>query len=231
MSDSNNGGQQVTTSTAPSGDGGQNQQPGGSAPAEAPAQTQSTGDANPSNQAGNQQPNESGPFATFPDADSFNRRMQREADKRMNEAVKAAGFDSWEQMNERLTAIQNAVNPQTQTGAVNSDRGQSGSGDGPNLQMALQVAQEKNLPVALISRLQGGTKEEMAADADALLALVGASASSPPSPPAGPGIPNAPTGDSQAVTFTRAQLQDPAFVRENAAAIRQAASDGRIVDS
>lgn len=225
MSESVDTGQRVTTSTANDGDGGQqsNQQPGGSAP----APTQPTGDANPTPQAGNQQSGEQGPFAVFNDGDSFNKRMDREARSRMNAAAKKAGFDSWEQMTERTTAIQQAVNPQAQTDAnADSDRGQSGSGDGPNLQMALQVAQEMNLPVGMIQFLSGGDEGAMKKQAETLLGFSAA----PHQPPAGPSIPNAPTGN-QAVTFTRSQLQDPAFVRENADAIRQAAANGRIVDS
>lgn len=38
--------------------------------------------------------------------------------------------------------------------------------------LRFRVALEKNLPAELIDRLQGGTKEEMAADADKLLELV-----------------------------------------------------------
>lgn len=90
--------------------------------------------------------------------------------------------------------------------------------------MALQVATERGLPTALVSRLQGNTAEEMAADADQLLGLVAGAGR------AGPGIPPAPRSP-QTTTFTRAQLRDPAFVRANAAAIQQAAREGRIVES
>ena len=38
--------------------------------------------------------------------------------------------------------------------------------------LRLRIAMEKKLPAALIDRLQGGTKEEMEADADKLLELV-----------------------------------------------------------
>jgi len=48
-----------------------------------------------------------------------------------------------------------------------------------------EVAAEKGLPAALAARLQGSTREELAADADALLLLIPAA----PATPAGPRIP------------------------------------------
>jgi hypothetical protein len=66
----------------------------------------------------------------------------------------------------------------------------------------------------------------MKADAESLQALIGRG-----TPAArGPGIPPVPAGN-QPVTFTAAQLGDAKFVRENANAIRQAATQGRIVRS
>lgn len=102
----------------------------------------------------------------------------------------------------------------------------STSAETARLQMALKVGAELNLPAALINRLQGDTEAAMKADAESLVALMGSGT------PANrmPGIPPVPAGN-QPVTFTRTQLQDAKFVRENAEAIRQAASQGRIVNS
>lgn len=92
------------------------------------------------------------------------------------------------------------------------------------LQMALTVGTKLNLPVALIGRLQGATPEEMEADAQVLLGLMSNGQARTP------GIPPVPAGNTP-VTFTSTQLKDPEFVRNNVAAIQQAAREGRIVRS
>lgn len=107
--------------------------------------------------------------------------------------------------------------------ATPSDQGPSESA---RLTMALQVGAKLNLPVALISRLQGSTPEEMEADAQTLLGVMGSGATVA----RGPGVPAVPAG-GQPLTITRTQMQDPKFVRENADAIRRAKAEGRIVNS
>lgn len=171
------------------------------------------------------------PFAVFPDAKSFSQKVSREARKLMNEQAKAAGFDDWQHMQDSLAALRQ---PQTATPTPeNPQEGQAATpaptaapvapDEAKRLRMALSVASDLNLPTALVARLQGETTEEMTADANRLLALFQQS-------PRGPGIPPAPK-QNQPVTFTRAQLQNPAFVREHQAEIMQAAREGRIVDS
>lgn len=167
------------------------------------------------------------PFAVFPTASAFNERLQRETRKELDQRAKAMGYDTWQ-------AFEASTQPATPP-ATTADSGQPtaaesapptpptpGPDEAARLRMALKVASDKGLPTALVSRLQGNTAEEMAADADQLLGLVQA--------PRGPGIPGVPR-NNQTTTFTRAQLRDPAFVRANAAAIQAAAREGRIVDA
>lgn len=61
-----------------------------------------------------------------------------------------------------------------------------------------RVALEKGLPASLVGRLQGSTEEEMAADADTLMALLGKTQSTPrPDPGQGP-RPSTPAADEAA---------------------------------
>ncbi len=190
-----------------------------------PAATSSNGGPD----GGDNQPGQ--PFAVFPTADAFNTRLQRETRKELDSHAKAAGFDNWQAfLDTRNTQPQtpsaaSAPPPSAPepTAAPTAPAPPSTPDEATRLRMALSVAAEKGLPPALIARLQGNTLEEMATDADSLLALV-------QRPPAGPGIPPAPRS-GQTVTFTRAQLKDPAFVRENAMEIQRAAREGRIVES
>ncbi|MGB5050248.1 MAG: hypothetical protein WBO46_15000 [Caldilineaceae bacterium] len=174
------------------------------------------------------------PFATFPDADSLNKRLQREARKRMNASAKELGYDDWEHMQSELAAQRQAASPAPADGDGGDTPAEdpptqqpptpTGQDEAARLRMALQVGTEKNLPPALIARLQGATAEEMAADADSLMAVM---ATGQPRTPGIPGVPR----NEQTATFTRAQLQDPAFVREHAADIQRASREGRIVDA
>lgn len=162
-----------------------------------------------------------GPFATFPDADSFNRRMEREATKRLNEQAKGLGFDSWDAMQSQVSAARQAFNPQQGSSQPDNTGAQAQpSNEAARLQMALQVGKEKNLPIAIAERLQGDSVEAMQADADALLAMM------QPSTPTGPSVPPVNTNQGQQPAFTSAQMDDPEFVRKNAAAIMQAARGG-----
>lgn len=196
---------------------------------DAPAQDVANPATNPPNQSEPQQPANAGPqaqaaddqpepFAVFDSAESFNKRLERDAKKRMNQQAQALGFDSWEQMESVFSRRQGDGAQEPQAAPQRND-------DSERLQMAMEVGAELNLPVALLPRLRGDTVEAMKADAEQLLALM-----QPQQTPAGPGIRNAPQSEQRA-TFTRAQLTNPQFVRENADAIRQAAREGRIVDS
>lgn len=60
-----------------------------------------------------------------------------------------------------------------------------------------KVALEKGVPAALVGRLVGITEDEIAADADALLALVNAPTSPKPDPSQGPRNANAPVTPAQ----------------------------------
>lgn len=112
--------------------------------------------------------------------------------------------------------------------AATAPNGGAVDSTGARLQMALEVGVELGLPATLIARLQGNDKEAMKADAQSLLALFGGNGGTQQS--RGPGIPPVPPSN-QAVTFTRTQLRDAKFVRENADAIRKAQAEGRIVES
>lgn len=61
-----------------------------------------------------------------------------------------------------------------------------------------EVAAEKGLDLALAARLTGSTKEELEADADALMALIPkAPEATPPAPPTGPTVPGQQPGGTQ----------------------------------
>jgi len=171
-------------------------------------------------------------FASQEDLDKFVSKSKRQAERKaLNDQAKALGYEDWEEMSEALQPLRRA--------------GSAASGDAPNaavtpgtaaatpaapaqpdeasrLRMALQIGTELNVPTALVARLQGATADEMRADAQALMGLMTA--------PRGPGIPPA-VQQGHPVTFTRKQIQDPAYVREHQAEILQAAREGRIVDS
>lgn len=199
----------------------------GATPNTEPTPAATSSDGGPD--GGDNQPGQ--PFAVFQTAESFNTRLQREARKELDNHAKAAGFDNWQAfLDARSTqpqapAAASAPPPSAPEPAATptAPAPPSTPDEVTRLRMALQVATEKGLPPALIARLQGDTPEAMAADADVLLGLV-------QRPPAGPGIPPAPR-NGQTVTFTRAQLKDPAFVREHATEIQRAAREGRIVES
>jgi hypothetical protein len=163
------------------------------------------------------------PFATFPDAKSFNSKVSREARKLMNAQAKEAGFEDWADMQDSVAATRQppAATP-TPDAAPATPATPAQPDEASRLRMALQVGAELNLHPALVGRLQGATREEMTADAQALLGLMTA--------PRGPGIPPV-VQQNQPVTFTKAQLQDPKYVREHQAEIMQAAREGRIRDS
>jgi len=171
---------------------------------------------------------QSQPFAVFPDAKSFEARVKREARKMLNEAARAAGYDDWEHMQSEIGQRQPAPTS-SGTNVPASSQAAATSAEAERLQMALQVGARLNLPVALVARLQGRTPEEMEADAQQLLALIRPQGQQAPAVQS-PGIPSVPQ-TNQPTVFTRAQLQDPKFVREHADEIRKAAREGRIVNS
>ena len=165
------------------------------------------------------------PFAVFETAQAFQKRLDRESRKILNQQAKALGYDDWQEMSEALQPLRRGDD---QSKAIEVKQPESkqppGVSDYERLRMALAVGQELNLPTALVSRLQGATLEEMKTDAQALLGLMGSSTQR------GPGIPPAPHAN-QPATFTRNQLSDPVFVRANREAILQAGREGRIVNS
>lgn len=198
-------------------DGGQqNQQPGG----DTTPQPTPDGQGAPAQQPGEQRPD---PFAIFPDADAFNARMDREARSRMNKTAKDAGFESWDAMTQRYDALRQALGDDA--GKVTPDQPTNeGPDEAARLRMAVSVAQEVNLPVALIGRLQGGTADEMKADAESLMALVGASSAGVAV--ATPGVPAAPQGDGLP-TVTAEQRRDPKWIRENESTVRALVAAGQ----
>lgn len=169
-------------------------------------------------------------FATQAELDDFVKGAKSQAERAaIRKLAKDLGFEDAEEMRQTLQSLrQGQGGDGTPPPNTPESDATAASAGGPNasarLALALKVGAELNLPVALINRLQGDTEDEMRADAQALTALMGSGASR------GPGVPPVPAGN-RAVTFTRAQLQDPKFVRANAEAIQQAAREGRIVNN
>lgn len=187
-----------------------------------------------------QQPEQAGqeqaPFATFPTEAAFKQRLNRDTRRQMNAFAKEQGFDDWQHLSDTLGTLRQQASGQGQQAqaAQQPEQGDTtqpaaqpaGLSDADRLRMAIQVSAKLNLPAALVGRLQGDTLEAMEADAQQLVGLM----QQPGAPWARPGIPGAPQTEQRA-TFTRAQLQDPAFVRAHQAEIMQASREGRIVDS
>lgn len=201
-------------------------QPGGAVP---------TPPATPAPQAQGQQPAAETPaqpyraFASQDELDGFVKSAKSQAERAaVRKLAKDMGFEDADEMRETLQGLRRAQGGEqpAQPGAEPPTQTAQPNADAARLQLALKVGAELNLPAALIGRLQGETEEAMKADAEALQALMGGG--TPAS--RGPGIPPVPAGN-QPVTFTRAQLGNAKFVRENAEAIRQAAAQGRIVNS
>lgn len=168
-------------------------------------------------------------FASQAELDEFVKGAKSQAGRaEIRKLAKDLGFEDADEMRDALATLRRAQGggqPNT-PGAEPPTTTAQPSADVTRLQLALKVGAELNLPAALIGRLQGDTEEAMKADAESLQALMGSG-----TPAArGPGIPPVPAGN-QPVTFTREQLGDAKFVRANADAIRQAAAQGRIVNS
>jgi hypothetical protein len=191
-------------------------------------------DASASTGAAGQTTQPAQPFAVFETAEAFKKRVDRESRKALNQQAKALGYEDWQEMSEALQPLRRggdgsaASTSSAAATAQQPDKQKDAQSQGPSevekLRMALSVGQELNLPAALVGRLQGATLEEMKADAQALMGLFAAGQAR------GPGILPAPQ-TNQPVTFTRAQLQDPEFVRKNKDAILEASRQGRIVSS
>ena len=167
----------------------------------------------------------------MPTAESFNTRLQRDTRKSLDAQAVELGFDTWQAFLDSRTAATppaSAQPPEPETPPAEPEPDATPAtppalDEAARLRLAIEIGGDKGLHPALLSRLQGNTRAELEADADRLAQVVQRA-------PAGPGIPPAPR-NGQTVTFTRAQLRDPAFVREHAADIQRAASEGRIVDS
>ena len=73
--------------------------------------------------------------------------------------------------------------------------------------LRLEVALSKHLDPTLAARLQGSTKEELEADADALMALIPKAPEAPPALPVGPTVPGQQPGGAPApAQITRSDL-------------------------
>lgn len=204
-------------------------QPGGTTPP-AQAAPQTPGQP-PAAEAQPQQPYRV--FADQAELDGFVKSAKSQAERAgVRKLAKDMGFEDADEMRETLQALRRAQggNPDGQPATPGADAPPAtaapspASNQGARLQMALEVGAKLNLPAALIARLQGDSVEAMEADAQTLLGLMGSNTQR------GPTIPPVPAG-GQPVTYTRAQLQDPAFVRANMDAIRKAAAEGRIASS
>lgn len=182
-------------------------------------------------------------FADQKELDDFVKGAKTQAERSaIRKLAKDLGFEDADEMRDTLAALRQAQGggkpntPEAQaqpaapgtSPAATAPNGGAVDSTGARLQMALEVGVELGLPATLIARLQGNDKEAMKADAQSLLALFGGNGGTQQS--RGPGIPPVPPSN-QAVTFTRTQLRDAKFVRENADAIRKAQAEGRIVES
>lgn len=85
---------------------------------------------------------------------------------------------------------------------------QAAAGEAAAKALRYEVAAEKGLDLALAARLTGSTKEELEADADALMALIPkAPEATAPVPPAGPTVPGQQPGGAQTpALITQADL-------------------------
>ena len=95
--------------------------------------------------------------------------------------------------------------------------------------LRLEVALSKRLDPTLAARLQGSTKEELEADADALMALIPANASdAPPALPVGPTVPGQQPGGAPApAQITRSDL-DALAAAGDTAQINRLRREGRL---
>lgn len=117
-------------------------------------------------------------------------QSEREARRKAEDAAKAlqAKLDEIEQanMSELERAKKQAETAEAELNALRLDS------------LRKQVALEKGLPAALLDRLRGESAEDIAADADALMALVNAPRSPMPDPSQGSRGEAAPTTPEQA---------------------------------
>lgn len=166
-------------------------------------------------------------FATEADLTAFITKSKKQAERAaLRKLATDLGFEDADDLRDAVSGLRRADTTQAAANQPTTpEQGSQQPTAAERLTLALTVAETKGLPVTLVQRLQGNTKEEMEADADRLLALLGGAVSLSRN-----GVPSTPTGN-QPVTFTRAQLQDADFVRKNVAAIQQAAREGRIVNS
>lgn len=183
--------------------------------------------ATPPAEAGEQPQEPYRAFASQDELDNFVKGAKSQAERAaVRKLAKDMGFEDADEMREALATLRQSQGGGDQSpntpGAESPATTAKPDAEATRLQLALKVGAELNLPAALISRLQGDTEEAMKADAEALKALVGSG--TPAS--RGPGIPPVPEGN-RPVTFTAEQLSDPAFVRENAQAIRQSRAMSR----
>lgn len=74
---------------------------------------------------------------------------------------------------------------------------QSAASEATAKALRYEVAAEKGLDLAFAARLTGSTKEELEADADALMALIPKAPEVPATPPAGPTVPGQQPGGAQ----------------------------------
>lgn len=216
MSDPNPGAATTPATPAPAANG-----------ATTPAGTQAPAQQAPATPA----PAAAQPYRAFADQkelDDFVKGAKTQAERAgIRKLAKDLGFEDVDEMREALGTLRQAQGAGAQA-QPNQPETPAAAGtqanDAARLQMALTVGTKLNLPVALIGRLQGTTPEEMEADAQTLLALMGNGQAR------APGIPPVPAGNTP-VTFTATQLKDADFVRKNVAAIQAAAREGRIVRS
>lgn len=185
------------------------------------------------------------PYRTFATQkeleDFFVDRAKRAERSGVRQLAKEFGFEDVDDFRDAVRTLRGpnsgAANGGQQQPGSQNPQSQPAGAPGPDLAMAIRVAAKLNLPATLIPRLQGGTDEEMEADAQSLMALMGqnGSAATPaqplPNAQRAPGIPPVPP-TNQPVTLTRSFLrQNPQWVRANRAAVEAAQREGRIVDS
>lgn len=104
---------------------------------------------------------------------------------------------------EQLQAIEDANLSELEKAQKAASEAASRLAEFESANLRQRVALDKGLPASLVSRLQGTTEDEVAADADALLALIKAPRSPAPDPGQGP-RPVIPDADAEYAAFAKA---------------------------
>lgn len=129
------------------------------------------------------------PASTEPLGDAGKKALQIERDARKK------AEDDFKALQQQIADSQKTAE---QKAADALAAAQASANEAANRAMRYEVAAEKGLDLALAARLSGSTKEELEADAVALMSLIPkAPEASAPVPPAGPTVPGQQPGGAQ----------------------------------